>query len=366
VRITHAFYLGETEVTQAQYVAVMGSNPSAFSSMGMLKKRVVDQDTSNLPVEGVSWIDAVRFCNELSRREGLAPYYDESNWKQFKEPIEETFSGIGVQIDVGKDGRLRIVAPLPGSPAHQAGALAGDLITEIDGKSTQGITVENATEALRGSSGTSVTIKILHMGSEREETRTIRRGDIVATDVGSDEDRARGVQIVNIRANGYRLPTEAEWEYACRAGSRARFCLGNSLASLDQVGWYADISGNYRWDSAKFYIDCGSDKVKLGTEAIRLGCRTHAVRSLRPNAFGLFDMHGNVFEWCFDAYHPAFYRKERMDDPINTNLRLGDRVLRGGSWLDSSYLHESAYRGKLSALERTPSCGLRIARNPNN
>src|SRR5262249_1712226 len=75
VKITRPFYLGKYEVTQGQYQVVMGTNPSAFSADGKHKKAVAGRDTSQHPVESVRWLDAIRFCNKLSEKHGLPPYY---------------------------------------------------------------------------------------------------------------------------------------------------------------------------------------------------------------------------------------------------------------------------------------------------
>jgi formylglycine-generating enzyme required for sulfatase activity len=107
----------------------------------------------------------------------------------------------------------------------------------------------------------------------------------------------------NFAANGYRLPTEAEWEYACRAGSTADYGFGNDPRSLKDHAWHAD-------NAAK---------------------KTHAVRQKRPNAWGLHDMHGNVAEWCNDRYSEQYYASSPPENPPGPND--GERyVLRGGAW----------------------------------
>lgn len=112
-----------------------------------------------------------------------------------------------------------------------------------------------------------------------------------------------------------RLPTEAEWEYACRAGTRTRFCSGDDEAEIGDCAWH---SGN-------------SDG------------RTHPVGQKTPNSFGLCDMHGNVREWCADYYDESHYASAKNLDPVGP--ASGPlRVLRGGSWLNAPALCRSAAR----------------------
>jgi type 1 glutamine amidotransferase len=101
------------------------------------------------------------------------------------------------------------------------------------------------------------------------------------------------------------LPTEAEWEYACRAGSNTRFSFGNFDTALSVYGWYSNNSAN----------------------------KAHPVGQKKPNAFGLYDMHGNVWEWCSDWYDENYYTSSPSADPTGPEIG-GSRVLRGGSWVD--------------------------------
>ena len=113
----------------------------------------------------------------------------------------------------------------------------------------------------------------------------------------------------------YRLPTEAEWEYACRAGSQTVYSFGGSAASLGDYAWYKGNSNN----------------------------TTHAVGQKRANAWGLYDMHGNVWEWCSDWYNRGYYANSPVDDPSRPTAG-SRRVGRGGGWLSDAGLCRSAAR----------------------
>ena len=119
--------------------------------------------------------------------------------------------------------------------------------------------------------------------------------------------------------NFYRLPTEAEWEYACRAESESPYYFGNDSNDLDKYGWYKNNSNN------KYQ--------KVGQKL--------------PNKWGLYDMHGNVSEWTLDAYDTSFYsnsKNEIDNNPYNQPEKLYPRVVRGGSWKSSNYRLRSASR----------------------
>jgi formylglycine-generating enzyme required for sulfatase activity len=206
--------MGKYEVTQKEYVALMGTNPSNFKG-------------DNLPVEQVTWYDAVNYCNARSRSEGLTPAYTVS--------------------------------------------------------------------------GTDVTW--------------------------------------NRSANGYRLPTEAEWEYACRAGTTMPFSTGSNITTNQ-----ANYDGNYPYN---------------GNAKGIYRQKTTAIGSFAPNAWGLYDMHGNVWEWCWDWY--GDYGTAAQTDPLGA-VSGALRVLRGGSWFYSGRYARSAYRNYDTPSNRLSNLGFRLVR----
>jgi formylglycine-generating enzyme required for sulfatase activity len=229
VVISRPFYLGVTEVTQAAYEEVMGVNPSWFSSSGRGKQDVEGLSTDRHPVEEISWLAAVTFCNKLSTIEGMRPFY------------------------------------------------------EIAGKD---------------------------------------------------------VRVLDWNGTGYRLPTEAEWEYACRSRTTTRYCFGDDEASLVEFGWFRDNSEG----------------------------RTHPVGEKRPNGFGLFDMHGNVHEWCWD-WGGSHYARSAASDPHGQGAAAdakSGRVCRGGCCYDNSENARSASRKYAVGGLRPQIHGFRLARGQSS
>lgn len=141
--------------------------------------------------------------------------------------------------------------------------------------------------------------------------------------------------------NKYRLPTEAEWEYAARAGTTTPFFTGNCL-STDQ----ANYDGNYP--------PKGCPKGKFREKTIQVG-------SFAANAWGLYDMHGNVFEWCQDWY--GDYPSGNVTDPIGPLTGSG-RVIRGGNWRAYAQFCRSAYRDAITPTSRNDIVGFRLVMTP--
>lgn len=134
-------------------------------------------------------------------------------------------------------------------------------------------------------------------------------------------------------ADGLRLLSEAEWEYACRAGTMTDFCFGNDQSILAEHCWFNRNSDG----------------------------KTHFVGEKQPNAFGLHDMHGNLYEWCADWYVDNY--KDVPNNHVPYDTPTSNRVLRGGSWSDDARSCRSTYRYGSAPLYHDLYVGFRVARS---
>lgn len=131
----------------------------------------------------------------------------------------------------------------------------------------------------------------------------------------------------------FRLPTEAQWEYACRAGSPGVYCFGDAEENLGEYAWFNDNAD----------------------------CKTQPVGQKKPNAWGLYDMHGNVFEWCADWFGACYYAQSPPCDPTGPCSGTA-RVIRGGGWSGLAPVCRAAYRPSLfTPTARNSIIGFRVA-----
>ncbi|MBQ9630035.1 MAG: SUMF1/EgtB/PvdO family nonheme iron enzyme [Treponema sp.] len=232
-----SFYMAKYEVTQKEWRDVMGKNPSNFAG-------------DKLPVESITWLEAIEFCNALSRRNGRNPVY------------------------------------------------------------------------------------------------TVRDGGKIVS--------------WNRSANGYRLPTEAEWEYAARAGSSTPF-YSRKVPGADDVNFY----GHYPYQIEQNYFN---DKVLETRPGVYRGT-TVAVGSFAANPNGLYDIYGNVGEWCFD-YYGDYSASANTTNRTTTNPSGASegtrRVYRGGGWNDFGKNLRSAYRAALPQEHSAYNVGLRLVCNADD
>lgn len=225
--IISGFFMGKYEVTQKEWVEVMGSNPSKFIG-------------DSLPVQMVNWYDCIEYCNKRSIKEGLEPYYN---------------------IDKNKKDSNNL----------------------------------------------------------------------------SEYDNLKWTVTINTKTNGYRLPTEAEWEYAAGGGQKSKNYIYSGSNTGDEVAWYwrnagdEYLSGDWLWP----VIEANNTKAK-------------PAGAMKPNELGFYDMSGNVREWCWDWY---------ADTATNSGSY---RIWRGGGWIGDISSCELTYQGKFEANGKGPDQGLRV------
>ncbi|GHU06259.1 hypothetical protein FACS1894158_12140 [Betaproteobacteria bacterium] len=151
------------------------------------------------------------------------------------------------------------------------------------------------------------------------------------------DDAQTFIQRLNAKegTNKYRLPTEAEWEYAARAGTKSAYSFGDDAEQLGAYAWYDDNSGS----------------------------QTHPVGQKKPNPWGLYDMHGNVYEWVNDWNDESYYSRSPSTDPAGPSSGRS-RVLRGGSWGDYAWSLRSACRFSSMPDGRGGFVGFRLTLSP--
>lgn len=224
----NSFYIGKYEVTQKEWTEIMGNNPSKFKG-------------ADLPVETVSWYDAVEYCNKRSIREGLKPVYAID--KNTKDPTNK-----------------------------------------------------------------------------------------------SEYDNLKWTVTINEGADGYRLPTEAEWQYAAGGGQKSKSYTYSGSDNADEVAWY--------WKNA-------GDKVLEGDWNWPLVENNHnqtkPIGTMKPNELGLYDMSGNVREWCWNGYGET------------ESTSTSTRVVKGGGWMGE--VGELTYVSNFEANGIGPDQGFRLVRD---
>jgi formylglycine-generating enzyme required for sulfatase activity len=140
---------------------------------------------------------------------------------------------------------------------------------------------------------------------------------------------------LNKKGDGiFRLPTEAEWEYASRAGRKTEFSFGEDEDSMSNFGWYIENGGN----------------------------QTHPVGQKKPNPWGLYDMYGNVWEWCQDWYDESYYSKSPVKNPVCPETRM-ERTTRGGSYINNQDFSRSSTRGRNYPFFTFSFVGFRLVRS---
>lgn len=168
---------------------------------------------------------------------------------------------------------------------------------------------------------------------------SVMEGPDVAATYVSWEDAVEFCQRLSLRdGKRYRLPTEAEWEYACRAGTTTEYSFGDEDHQLENYAWWGGLKGDG---------NCGTEQY------------AHRVGQKQANPFGLFDMHGNAWEWCQDWYDDSYYSAAPVTDPQGPATGSA-RTLRGGAWETAPVSQRSCFRYSNSLDARTQTTGCRV------
>lgn len=193
------------------------------------------------------------------------------------------------------------------------------------------------------------------------ESPLVRNGDVALDRVGTDDAEAFLKALSALDGRPYRLPSEAEWEYACQAGGHDATYAGplvladdGSAPVLDDLAWYSRQNSRETAETPEERRGCGGGLLSLGSGPYPVG-RKHA------NAYGLFDMLGNVSERCRDEFDRYFYARSPTDDPLQDDWRRGsgNQVARGGSW-DLPALWSTAWQRMPPTSGRHPGVGFRV------
>ncbi len=163
--------------------------------------------------------------------------------------------------------------------------------------------------------------------------------DSPATYVGWEDAVAFCEKLSEKEGCTYRLPTEAEWEYSCRAGSTTRYCFGDDSSALDYYAWHHENAASTRQQYPR------------------------GVGQKKPSGWGLYDIHGNLLEWCADYYDERYYKESPVEDPTGPSPREF-RVLRSTCWAGSRNTARSAQRVKAPLDNRGSGSGFRVVRTP--